>query len=148
MKREASLQCFLRKLKQKNFFDKNEYDKLYRSGSAPACIHGTPKMHKFSLSDLFPKLHLLVSSTDTFNYDFACFLCDLISPIVPDDYSCKDTFSFVSRIKNANPSGKFLVPYNVTSLFANIPLQETIHIAINLIFNNLNLNIAKKELYF
>ena len=105
-------------------------------------------MHKFSLSDLFPKLRLLVSSTDTFNYDFACFLCDLISPIVPDDYSCKDTFSFVSRTKNANPSGKFLVSYNVTSLFANIPLQETIHIAINLIFNNLNLNIAKKELYF
>ena len=37
--------------------------------------------------------------------------------------------------------------YDVTSLFTNIPLQETIDIAINLIFNhNPNLNITKKEL--
>ena len=36
---------------------------------------------------------------------------------------------------------------NVTSLFSNIPLQETIDIAINLLFNhNPNLNITRKEL--
>ena len=35
-KREASLQHFLRKLKQKNVFNKNVYDKLHPSGSAPA----------------------------------------------------------------------------------------------------------------
>ena len=73
----------------------------------------------------------------SFNYDLARFLCDLVSPVVPDDYSCKDMFSFVSQIENANLSGKF----------TNIPLQETIHIAINLIFNhNPNLNTTKKEL--
>ena len=48
MKREASLQP-LRKLKQKKFFNENEYDKLYSSGSAPARIYGTPKMHRFRL---------------------------------------------------------------------------------------------------
>ena len=95
LKREASLQRFLRKLRQKNFFNKN----------------------------------------------------DLLSPVVPDDYSCKGTFSFVSQIKNTNLSGRFLVSYDVTSLFTNIPLQETIDIAINLIFNhNPNLNITKKDL--
>ena len=42
---------------------------------------------------------------------------------------------------------KFLVSYDVASLFTNIPLQETINVAINLIFNhNSNLNITKKEL--
>ena len=56
-------------------------------------------------------------------------------------------FFFVSQIKNANLSRKFLVSYNVTSPFTNIPLQETIDIAINLIFNHdPNLNITKKEL--
>ena len=114
--------------------------------SAPACIYGTPKMQIFSSSDTFPKLRPIVSSIGSFNYDLAHFLCDLLSPVVPDEYSCKDTFSFVSRIKNANLSGKFLVSYNVTSLLTNIPLQETIDIAINLIFNhNPNLNITKKE---
>ena len=120
---------------------------MYPSGSAPARIYGTPKMHKFSSSDTFPKLRPIVSSIGTFNYDLSRSLCDLLSPAVPNDYSCKGTFSFVSQIKNANLSGKFLVSYDATSLFTNIPLQETIDIAINLIFNhNKNLNITKKEL--
>ena len=98
------------------------------SSSAPACINGTPKMHKFSSKDTFPKPRPIVSSIDTFNYDLTRFRCDLLSPTVPDDYSCKDTFSFVSQIKNANLFGKFLGSYDVTSLFTNIPLQETIDI--------------------
>ena len=108
------------------FFNENVYDKLYRSGSVPARTYGTLKMHKFSPSDTFPKLRPIVSSIGTFNYDLARFLCDHLSPVVPDDYSCKDTFSFVSQIKNVNLSTKFLVSYDLTSLFTNIPLQETI----------------------
>ena len=92
-------------------------------------------MHKFFSSDSFPKLRPIVSSIGTFNYNLARFLCDLLSPLVPNDYSCKDTFSFVSQIKNANLSRKFLVSYDVTSLFTNIPLQEAIDKAINLILN-------------
>ena len=53
---------------------------------------------------------------------------------------------FFSQIKNANFS-KIFVSYDLTSPFANIPLQETIAIAINLIFNhNPNLSITRKEL--
>ena len=48
LKCEASLQRFLDKLKQKNFFKETEFDKLYPSGSPPARIYDTPKMHKFS----------------------------------------------------------------------------------------------------
>ena len=134
-------------MKQKNFFNEIEFDKLYPSGSAPARIYGTPKMHKFSSTDSFPKLCPIVSSIDTFNYNLARFLCDLLSLLVPSGYSCKDTFSFVSQIKNANVPKRFLVSYNINSLFTNIPLQETIDIAINLILNhNPNLNITRKEL--
>ena len=103
-------------------------------------------MHKLSSSDSFPKLCPIVSSVGTFNYNLAHFLCNLLSPIVPNDYSCKDTFSFVSQIKNVNLSRKSFVSYYVTSIFTNILLQKTIDIAINLIFNhNPNLNITKKE---
>ena len=134
-------------MKIKNIFNEIEFDKLYPPGCALAGIHGTPKMQKFSSNDSFPKFRPIVSSIGTFNYNLARFLCDLLSPLVPNDYSCKDTFSFVSQIKNANLSKKFLVSYDVTSLFTNIPLQETIDIAINLIFNhNPNLNITRKEL--
>ena len=79
---------FLRKLKQKNFVNDIEYDKLYPSGSAPASIYSTPKMHKFSSSDSLPKLRPIVSSIGTFNYNLVRFLCDLLSRLVPNDYSC------------------------------------------------------------
>ena len=78
LKREASLQRFLRKLKQKNFFNEIECNKLYPSGCAPARTYGTPKMHQFSSSDSFPKLRPIVSSIRTFSYNLASFLCDLL----------------------------------------------------------------------
>ena len=55
---------------------------------------------------------------------------------------------FVSQIKNAHLSGNFLVSDDLTSVFTNISLQETIDIAINLIFNhNPDLIITKKQLF-
>ena len=120
---------------------------MYPSGSAPARIYGTPKMHKFPSNKLFPKFFPIVSSKSAFNCNIVCFLCDFLSSLLPNDYSCKDTFSFISQIKNANLSKKCLVSYDVTSLFTNIPLKETIDIATNPIFNhNPNRNITRKEL--
>ena len=116
---------------------------MYPSGPAPDRIYGTPKMRKFSSSGSFTKLPPIFSSISTFNYYLARFLCDVLSLLFPNDNSCKPTFSFVSEIKNANRSKKFIVSYDVTSLF--IPLQETVNIAKNLIFNP-NLNITRKEL--
>ena len=120
---------------------------MYPSGSALASIYGTPKMRKHSSSDSFPQLRPIVLSIGTFNYNLARFLCDPLSLLVPKDYSWKDTFSFVSQIKNSNLSETFPVSYDVTSLSANIPLQETIYIAIILIFNhNPNLIITREGL--
>ena len=55
----------------KKTFNEIEYDKLYPSGSAPAHIYGTPKMHKFPSSDSFPKLRPIASSVGTFDYNLA-----------------------------------------------------------------------------
>ena len=60
-------------------------NEIYCFGFAPACIYGTPQMHKFSSSDSFPKLRLIVSSIGTFNYNLARFFYDLLSPLVPND---------------------------------------------------------------
>ena len=115
---------------------------MYPSGSPRAHIYGTPKMHKFSSSDSFPKLCPIFSSIGTFYYNLVHFLRDILSSLVPNYYPCKDAFSFVSQIKNANLSRKFLVSYEVTSLFTNIPLQESIDITINFVFYH-NSNLKK-----
>ena len=124
-----------------------EYDKLHPSDSAPARIYGTPKMQKFCSSDSLPKLRPIVSPVGTFNYNFSCFLFYILSPQLLIITLAKILFSFVSQFKYGNLSPIFLVSYDVTSLFTNIPPQGTIDIAINLIFNhNPNLNITRKEL--
>ena len=111
LKREASLQVKqLRKLKQKTFFNEIEYDKLYPSRPAPARIYGTPKMHKFSSSYSFPKLRLIVSSIGTFNYNLTRFLCDLLSPLVPNDYSCKNSFILFLKLRMKIFPNNFLFP--------------------------------------
>ena len=133
MKREGSLQRSLCKLKQKKIFNEIEYDKLYPYGSAPDHIYGTPKVQKFSSSDSFPKLPQVVLSIRTFNYNLARFLCDLL-------------FLLFLKLRMQIFPKKFLGSHDVTSIFTNIPLQETFDIAINVIFNhNPNLNITRKE---
>ena len=94
LKHEASQQDFLRKLKLKNSSNENEYDTLHLSCSAPAFIYGTPKTRKLICINSFPKLCIIVSSISTFDYNFSRFLFDFLSPLVPNNYSCKDTFFF------------------------------------------------------
>ena len=79
---------------KKKHFNENEYNKLFPAGPAPVRIYGTPKMHRFSSCDLFSKFHRIVSSIDIFYYNLAGFLCDRLSTLVPNDYSCEYTFPF------------------------------------------------------
>ena len=59
----------------------------------------------------------------------------------------KDTFTFAEELKWVNLVDKFLVSLNVTSLFKNIPLRETIKLAVDLIKTSQpGLNISEKDL--
>ena len=50
--REGQLQRFLRSMKDKNIFTKENYEKIYPSGSKPAFIYGTPKIHKLKHNNI------------------------------------------------------------------------------------------------
>ena len=60
--------------------NENLYHKLNPSGSAPGCIYGTPEMHKFPPSDIFPKVGAIVSSIGTFDCDIVRFLVIFFHP--------------------------------------------------------------------
>ena len=139
LKREASLQLFLCELKHKTFLTKMNmiyYILLVLLLLVSVVLLTFPNVIHF--------LNFVVSYIATFNYNLPRFLCDLLSPLVPNNYTCKDTFSFVSQIKNANLYRKFVVSFDVTSNSINIPIEETIDTAINLTFNhNPNLNMKR-----
>ena len=74
-------------------------------------------------------------------------LGELLVGAIPTEYCAADSFSFVGEIKKVSTNNKFMVSFDVCSLFTNIPLNETIDIAVNLIFENKpNIKIEKQEL--
>ena len=104
-------------------------------------------MHKLTDSDSFPKLQSTVSSVGTYNYNLAKYLCNLLSPHLPEQYCTKDTFTFVEELKQVSLAHKFLVSFDVTSLFTNSSLNEFIKLAVYLIKTSQNdLNISEKDL--
>ena len=146
IKREGQLQRFLRKLKKDGCLNDVTYNKIYPNGSHPARIYGLPKMHKSFGSNNYPKFRPIVSSIGTYNYNLAKFLCQLLSPL-PSTYSCQDTFTFVKELKQVNFSNNFMVSFDVTSLFTNVPLYETIDIAVTHAFkSNPDLKISPSDL--
>ena len=55
-------------------------------------------------------------------------------------HSLKDSFEFVSHIKDINAAGKRMLSLDVSSLFTNVPLTETIDFLCNYIDEN-NINV-------
>ena len=71
----------------------------------------------------------------------------MLDPIIPTSHCTKDSFTFCEEIKKVSATNRFLISYDVCSLFTSIPLKETIDIAVNLLFeHNPGLNITKAEL--
>ena len=59
----------------------------------------------------------------------------------------KDTFKFVNDLNQLNCKEKFLISYDVVSLYTNIPLNETIALAVDILINSKpDLKISKSEL--
>ena len=71
----------------------------------------------------------------------------MLTPFILTDYCTQDSFSFVKEVQEVSVSDYFMVSYDVCSLFANIPLNETTDLAADIIFdNNQSMNITKPQL--
>ena len=143
-KLEDKLNRFLRTLKDQNVIDDTSYNNMLASGSQPGIMYGLPKVHK----DGCP-FRPILSAIGTHSYNLAKFLVSALNSITSNEYSLKDSFQFVNEvttIKNANDY--VMASFDVTSLFTNIPLDETIDIALRLLFPNENdsyMNFDKKQ---
>ena len=80
-----------------------------------------------------PPFRPVVSSIGTYNYHLAKYLGTLLTPWLPMDYTASDTFTFIDDIQKVSMANKFMISFDVASLFTNIPLEETIELAVDLI---------------
>jgi len=99
-------------------------DKICGSGSRLAHLYGLPKRHKENLS-----MRPILSATGTYNYELAKWLDEKLKPLSINRFTITDIFAFATEMKGTKLNEEdILVSFDVSSLFTNVPLDETITI--------------------
>ena len=77
------------------------------------------------------------SPTQTYNYGLAKWLEKKLQPLANNQYTITDTCEFAYEVRELKiNNGDILVSCDVTSLFANVPVDETIQILADKAFIN------------
>ena len=101
-------------------------------------------MHK-PVTDRCPSFRPILSAINTPSYKLAKFLVPLLTPLTSNDYTIKDSFSFAEEVSSFD-CAHYMTSFDIESLFTNIPLEETINIHVNKLFeNNTKVNNLTKE---
>ena len=91
----------------------------------------------------------IVSNIRTITYDFSKYLAKMLAQLRKSQYSLKNTKDFMNKIKAEQiPTGYRMFSIDVKSIFTNAPLDLTIHIILQRIFDNqeIQTTMTKKEL--
>ena len=124
----------LKNLKKKKIISENKYEDLHPVGSRPGILYGRAKIHK-PIKDGVPSFRPILSAIGTLTYTLSKFFVTLLIPLTLNDYTIKDSFSFAEEFSNYD-SNLVMASFYVESLFTNIPLQETIDLCVDLLFND------------
>ena len=111
-----------------------QYKKIKAVGSRPGILYGLCKVHK-AITDICPPFRPILSAIGTPSYKLAKFLVPKLSSITFNEFTVKDSFAFAEEIVHQD-SKFFMGSLDADSLFTNVPLEETINICTNLLYNN------------
>ena len=79
----------------------------------------------------------ILSASGTYNYPLAKWLEEKLKPLSTNKYCINDIFGFTDEIRNTDiESDHILVSYDVSALFTNVPLMETINILVDKAFED------------
>ena len=101
-----------------------EKNDLYPSGFRPGVLYGIARIHK-ALEDGAPSFFPILSAIGTPTYNLAKFCDQLLKPLTSNDYTIKDSFSFVKEVLDFDASC-FIASFDIKSLFTNIPFNRNV----------------------
>ena len=105
-------------------------------GANRARARGLPEKHQ-KLDKIHP-FHPIVDTTNTPYSGIGSYLKNLLYPLTMNDYSMKDTFHAVDKIKKIDFSllnnGYKLVSFDVVSLSTNVHLKRPVNVIIDRIY--------------
>ena len=85
-----------------------------------------------------PKFRPIVDTTGMPHYSTGKVLTNLLSPLAMNEFTLKDSFDAVNKIKNIPPhlfdDGYNHISFDVESLFTNVPFKRTVDIILKRIY--------------
>ena len=103
-------------------------------------MYGLPKTHKQNVS-----LRPIISSIGTFSYKTAKYLAKILSPLAQNSYLLKNSNDFINRLNKFKLRNSYMVSFDVESLFTNVPLDYTINLILERIYQDKELDILIPE---
>lgn len=93
-------------------------------GTSIPRMYGLPKLHKPGVP-----LRPILSMVNTPTHKLAQWLATVLSPIrkAVCNFTIKDSFEFTDGVRAINIGNKHMCSFDVTSLFTNVPLIETLN---------------------
>ena len=99
--------------------------RLYPTAAVPSKFYGLPKIHKPGIP-----LRPIVSSTGAATYNTAKEFAKILKPLVgASAHHVHNTRDFVEQIKDVRlKQGECIISYDVTALFASVPINPVLEI--------------------
>ena len=133
---ESRLQKRLLDLVKADLMPKWIYDAIRPTGSQRPRKYGLPKAHKEGTP-----LRPILSMTGSFHHELGKWLASQLQPVLErfSSHCISDSFTFAKTMQNLdiNPN-VFMCSFDVSSLFTNVPLDETIKICLEALYDQSN----------
>ena len=146
---EGKIVDFLKSVKKKGASERGlsvkDYLQLYPKGSQPGRLYGLGKVHKGLVNGKL-KFRPILSAIGTPSYQIAKFILPLLEPFTKNEFTVKDSFTFSEEILTLS-TGEKMASLDIEALFTNLPLDETLNICEELLFerNNLVKGLTRSE---
>ena len=132
---ESKLQRRLLQLYNNDELPESVYKAIRPTGAQRPRLYGLPKTHKPN----FP-LRPILSMINSAQHELAKFLAALLQPVLNfySNYCILDSFTFAEEIQKLpiSTENTYLCSFDISSLFTNVPLTETIQICANKLYEN------------
>nr|XP_027208585.1 uncharacterized protein LOC113802249 [Penaeus vannamei] len=136
-----------------NFNKSLDVDKVVFNFSSEITQDGISTNDLKTLKDLSKKPDVIITKPDkalgTINYNVSNFFIPILKRLTLNQYTIQNTFIFVQKlIEIPHAKDYVLASFGVTNLFTNVPLDETIDIIMNSLFDKSDKVLGFHRMYF
>ena len=128
---------WLRKLRTLKIINRSIYSNLYVSVSSPGILYRLSKIHKLDFNVNF-QYRPIFAAFNWASYKLSKFIVPILSQFTKNEFPVKNAASFTKKQQQTNSKNLVMVSFDVRDLFTSFPLNESITICLDLLFDSVS----------